>query len=72
MSDEHTITGQIALYPPSGTREPTYFLESRVPEKIAQGWTYSPAQPKSTRRRTPVTTSATTDKPELQSQGTED
>lgn len=33
------IVGKVALYPPNGGKEPTYFLERHVSEKIAQGWT---------------------------------
>lgn len=34
------IVGKVALYPPNGGTEPTYFLERHVSEKVAQGWTF--------------------------------
>jgi|AACY02.16.fsa_nt_gi hypothetical protein len=32
-------SGKVPMWPPCGTKEPTYFLERHVLEKLQQGWT---------------------------------
>lgn len=71
MADDYR-PGRVAMYPPSGAPEATYFLERQVETQLGMGWTFQPAPKKTTARRAPVTTSATTDKPKPESQGTEE